>query len=99
MKPRPTRTMSGNLDEQVGTLHLLALLAEIIVLTQERAISIGVNVEGLVLRASRVPICFVATLVYLATAARGPLPLASAKKHHTLLAAAPARIATAERHH
>ena len=35
-----------------------------------------------------VPICFVATLVSLAIAPRGPLPIASAKKHHTLLAAA-----------
>ena len=30
------------------------------------------------------PTCFVASLVSLATPARGPLHLASAKKHHTL---------------
>ena len=70
-----------------------------IVFTQEREISIVVNVEALVIRASRVPICFVATLVSLATAARGPLLLASAKMHHSLLAAVPALTATAERHH
>ena len=39
------------------------------------------------LSASRVPMCRVATLVSTATAGRGPLPIASAKKHHTLLAA------------
>ena len=37
------------------------------------------------LSANRVLTCFVATLVSLATAARDPLPLASATKHHVLL--------------
>ena len=35
--------------------------------------------------ANRVPTCFVAALVSLSTAARDPLPLASAKKHRVLL--------------
>ena len=42
--------------------------------------------------------CFVVILVSFATAARGPLSLASAKKHHTLLAVVLARLAIAVRH-
>ena len=51
------------------------------------------------LGACSVPACFDATLVSLATAARSPLPLSSAKKHHTLFAAVSARFATAVRRH
>ena len=43
---------------------------------------------ALLLSTSRVPVCFVATLASLATAGKGPLHIASAKKHHPLLAAA-----------
>ena len=51
------------------------------------------------LSASRVPICFLATLVSLATATRGPKPLTSANKHHKLFAAVSARCATAVPRH
>ena len=47
---RPTQTMSyvlpKELDEKVAKLHLLALGAELIVVTQEQADRIGVKVEG-----------------------------------------------------
>ena len=43
---------------------------------------------ALLLSTSRVLVCFVATLASLVTAATDPLHIASAKKHHTLLAAA-----------
>ena len=49
--------------------------------------SLTVQGTTLLLSTSRVPVCFIATLASLATAARGPLHIAGAKKHHILLAA------------
>ena len=58
------------------------------------------SARGLQLRsASRVPTCVVAVFVSLATAAKGPLPVACGKKHLTLFAAVPARPAPAVHRH
>ena len=56
--------------------------------------TVAVQGTALLRQCMSVPICSVATLMSLATAGRGPI--ASAKKHHTLLSAVPARLSTAE---